>query len=341
MAENKALVIGINDYNGYAENLNGCERDVATMAGLLKAHGDEGESPNFDVWTREAVECEYKLKKGALTADALRDAINQLFYVGQGKMALFYFSGHGFYDEKQKKSGLVTPDGNVVYVSEILAAANATATQFRNRVIILDCCYAGAVCGTRFDGGDAPQVASGVTLMAACNKKEYARETSGGGVFTSLLAEGLQGAAADLMGDVTTSGLYAFVERALGGWDQRPAFAANVFERAVLRKTKPPIELRILKEGIRAFGNDDTIQLNPSFEFTNNPKYYEEHPPKKPYTDDKFVPVFKKLQRMESVGLVAPEEGEEHMYFVAMNGLKCKLTAVGRYFQYLVNMGRI
>ena len=50
--------------------------------------------------------------------------------------------------------------------------------------------------------------------------------------------------------------------------------------------------------------------------------------------------VIKELQKMERVGLVLPV-GEEHMYWAAINGKSCKLTALGHRYWTLVNDGKI
>src|ERR1700730_4307496 len=50
-------------------------------------------------------------------------------------------------------------------------------------------------------------------------------ETGGGGVFTSLVVDALEGGAANLLGAVSAPAIYAFVEAALGAWDRHSAFS--------------------------------------------------------------------------------------------------------------------
>jgi len=80
-----------------------------------------------------------------------------------------------------------------------------------------------------------------------------------------------------------------------------------------------------------------SFKLNPSFEFTNDISY--QHSLIGPYADCKNVAIFKDLQALESIGLVAPV-GENHMYFAVMNSKECRLTEIGRYYRRLVNKKR-
>ena len=66
-----------------------------------------------------------------------------------------------------------------------------------------------------------------------------------GGVFTSLVVDALDDGAADLLGAVSAPGIYAYVEAALGAWDQRPLFKAHVSRVLVLRCCTPPIDREI------------------------------------------------------------------------------------------------
>ena len=210
--------------------------------------------------------------------------------------------------------------------------------KYKNRVIILDCCNSGKICSAPPGSSGAPNIASGVTLMAACDANEYAMETDRGGDFTSLVVFGMEGAAADICGIVTPSVIYACVDRFFGSWKQRPVFATNVKTRVVLRKTKPLIELRTLQKLGEYFKGSDFHELNPSYEYTNDPK--EKHEYTEPYALRDNVKVLKDLQKMERVGLVVPC-GEEHMYWATMRSKGCVLTTAGRYVRDLVLNDRL
>ena len=66
-------------------------------------------------------------------------------------------------------------------------------------------------------------------------------------MFTSLVVDALDGGAADLLGAVTAASVYAYVEAALGAWEQRPLFKANVSRLLPLRKCIPPVETQLLR----------------------------------------------------------------------------------------------
>jgi hypothetical protein len=159
-------------------------------------------------------------------------------------------------------------------------------------------------------------------------------EIAGHGVFTSLFLAALSGGAADITGHVTPGGIYAYIDKALGPWEQRPVFKTNVTRFSPLRKVIPQISGAIIRRIINYFDKPDTeIILDPSFEPTNSP--IVDHEVIEPYADKDHVKVFSDLQKLEGVGIVVPCE-EEHMYFAAMKSKSCKLTPVGQHYWRLV-----
>jgi hypothetical protein len=322
MSGRKALVIGIDDYPH--NELSCCVNDALAISDLLKNNHDG--TPNFNVKTPSID-----------TASEMREEVERLFD-NSYDVALFYFSGHG----ARSKSGtyLLAPD----YVkdrcgltmNELMQVISSSKN--RNNVILLDCCYAGKM-GDSLFGDDICLLKSGTTIMSACKNHECAMEGNKHGIFTELIIAGLRGGAADLTGCVTPSSLYAYVDKALGPWEQRPVFKTNVSNFVSLRNVIPQIDRGTIVEIANLFdGEDSILQLDPSFEFTNNPEY--KHETIKPYSVKENVSKMKLLQKMASVGLVTPI-GEEHMYFVAMKSGKCKLTPIGKYYWNLVKEGRI
>ena len=83
---------------------------------------------------------------------------------------------------------------------------------------------------------------------------------------------------------------------------------------------------------------NNELNLNPSYEYTNNPNI--EHKVIEPYSINSNVDIFKNLQKLESAGLVCPVD-EEHMYYAAMNSKSCKLTPLGQHYWNLVKSGKI
>lgn len=321
----KALVVGINDYP--KNPLYGCVNDANEIAKVLSKNGDG--SPNFDV--RKVVTA---LKKGEL-----KKLIVDLFN-GENEIALLYFSGHGYVDDN-KQSYLVTSDySNYDYgvsLEEVLAIANKSKA--KSKIIILDSCYSGTFGSLELFGIESSLIGRGLTILTSSLHSEPSAEIHGHGLFTSLLIEALNGGAADITGSISPGSIYAYIEKALGPWDQRPVFKTNVSSFISLRKIKPLIPLECVRKITEYFSNPgEEIKLDPSFEYTNTPENIIT--PIEPYANHKNVQILKDLQKMVSVGLVKPVD-EEHMYNAAMNSKSCKLTSAGRHFWDLVDKNKI
>ena len=189
------------------------------------------------------------------------------------------------------------------------------------------------------DRQNTANINEGVTIMTASRNSQTSVEVNGHGVFTSLLLEALNGGAADVTGHISIAGVYAFIDKALGPWEQRPVFKTNVTRFTSLRDVQPQVDITVLRKIANYFQNEDfQYNLNPSYEPTN--KREEVHNVIEPYADDENIAIFKDLQKLEGIGLVVPV-GEEHMYYAAMNSKACKLTAVGKQYWHLVKEGRI
>jgi Caspase domain len=309
----KCLIVGINNYPN--SPLTGCVNDASAIAAVLGAHGDG--APNFHV--RLITSPSHTIDRAKLRA-----AIDALFS-GDSDVALLYFSGHGTI--RSTGGYIVTPDAKKydegVSMDEVLALANQSKA--KDKIIVLDCCHSGALGTPTITGGSTAQLSEGLSVLTASRDFESALEVNGSGVFTALVVNALQGGAADLRGHITPGSIYAYVDQALGAWDQRPIFRTNVTRFTSLRTIAPPVPLATLRKIIEYFPSpQDEHALDPSYEFTD------------PSHDDAKVAVFKDLQKYESVGLVVPV-GEEHMYFAAMNSKSCRLTALGFQYWRLVN----
>lgn len=149
----------------------------------------------------------------------------------------------------------------------------------------------------------------------------------------------MQGGASDLRGDITPGSIYAYIDQALGPWDQRPVFKTNITRFTSLRKMNPQVPLDVLRKITEYFPTPtNTFNLNPSFEDTNSKEI--EHKVIKPYATPENVAIFKNLQKFQSVGLVMPVDAD-HMYFAAMDSKSCRLTALGYHYWRLVKDKRI
>ena len=311
----KALVVGIDEYPGSAR-LKGCENDAMEVARLLDTNADG--SPNFDVMVSNNVK----------TRSVLKSLILDLFK-GDDEISLFYFSGHGYVTDIG--GYIVTPDfsrhDEGISMDEILRIASLSAA--RHKVVILDCCHAGAMGTVTIPGNSAAFLEQGVIILASSRRTELSMEAAGQGVFTSLLIDALKGGAADIGGEVTPGNIYSYIDKALGGWKQRPVFKANIVRTVSLRKVKPLVALSELRKLTEYFQHADSeYPLDPSYEYT------AEAP------DTENINIFKVLRRMQLIGLVEPV-GEEYMYWAAINRKSCRLTSMGTYYWKLLTDKRI
>lgn len=324
MENRKALIVGIDNYP--CASLNGCVNDAKSVASLLEKNTDG--SPNFEVRLKTNVE-----NKGELNLE-----IKDLFQ-GTPDVALFYFAGHGYFDESD--GYIVTPDflkGDVgISTTKILTLANRSHA--KNKIVILDSCFSGNLGKIGALNSTDSVIDDGVTIMTASSEDEASRESNGHGIFTSLLVQALKGYASDITGNVTPAGIYSFIDQALGPWSQRPIFKTNTKNFYYLRRVTPKIKLSTLRKINQYFSNEnEEFKLNSSYEFTNSPEV--KHDFKKPYAIDENVKKFKDLQLFQKVGLVEPVN-EDYMYFAAMNNKSCRLTSLGKRYFKLANEDRI
>lgn len=320
----KALVVGINDYAGCP--LKACVNDSNEMEKLLSKNGDG--TPNFDVVKLNDIQT----KKELITA------IKECFS-GNSDVALFYYSGHGYIDERG--GYLATPDYYVsdagVSLHELLSIVNNS--KCKEKIVILDSCYSGDIGKDSALGTDISIINDGVTILTSSRDTETSSDGVVNSLFTELLIEGLSGGAADLLGHISPGGVYAFIDKALGEWGQRPVFKTNVSRFTSLRNVTPQVDRKVITSICDYFVDPmQEIALNPSYEYTNSPEI--EHKYIKPYACQENVEIMKNLQKLESVGLVVPK-GTPHMYFAAMESKSCALTTIGRQYWRLVNEGRI
>lgn len=324
----KALLIGINNYPG-DNRLYGCLEDIMQVRKAIEKNGDG--SPNFDC----------KLLSDVQTSAEVMEDIERLFS-GDAEVALLYFSGHGFVNttgaEIVLPQDINTPGQYYtgIQMSSIMEVVNNS--NVRNKIIIFDCCHSGNI--GKYKLSDAGSILQpGVSILTACREDETAQEAGGHGLFTELLCNALNGGAADFSGNITMGGVYAYIDRSFGAWEQRPVFKTNVTEFAPLKKVDPQVPLAVIRQLTSLFADPSKdLPLDPSFEDTNNPSVKHEYV--EPYADKDNVSKFKMLQKLQSIGFVKPVDAQ-FMYFAAMESKACRLTELGRYYWKLVNDGRI
>ena len=264
----------------------------------------------------------------------LREHIRDLFS-GECETVLFYFAGHGHIEATG--GYLIASDAKTgdegIPLSEVLTFANQSAA--RNRIIVLDSCHSG-IAGSSPSTPTSAELKEGITILTASTADQYATEKDGAGVFTTLFVDALNGAAGNLLGDVTPGSVYAHIDQSLGPWDQRPVFKTNVKSFVSLRKVQPPISLLELQRITEFFPS-------PGFEFRLDPTFEPEResqnlavPSPNPVNTAKFTV----LQKYNRVNLVVPVDAP-HMWHAAMDGKACKLTVLGEHYRRLVEKKRI
>lgn len=320
----KALIVGIDDYANCP--LFGCCNDADAVSDELIKNGDG--SPNFAV--RKVLNVK--------TKGELRQLVEECFS-GSADVALFYYSGHGHVDTIG--GYLVTPDYAVgdygLSLQDVLTIANNS--KCKDKIIILDSCYSGTLGTISTLGQNTSIIGEGVTILTASHSTETSVEINGHGLFTSLLLEALKGGAADVTGHISLGGIYAYIDKALGPWEQRPVFKTNLTRFTSVKDVVPQIDISIIRNICTYFEEENSVlPLDPSFEPTNTPADY--HELLEPYATEQNMKIFAELQKLEGVGLVVPVE-EEHMYFAAMRSKGCELTSIGKQYWRLVNKGAI
>lgn len=190
----KALIVGIDHYE-HIKPLRGAVNDAHGVKSVLERHA--AGTLNF---------AQPKLLTGTgpgatVRRTELREAVEELFQ-NDAEISLFYFSGHGFIDGA---GGVLcasdcTAGHDGLSLSDVLAFANKSPA--KNKVIILDSCHSG-VAGSSPVTAQVAEIKEGVTILTASTADQYAMEVGGSGVFTWLLVDALNGAAANLVGEVT------------------------------------------------------------------------------------------------------------------------------------------
>ncbi len=319
----RALIVGIDEYDEVS-NLTGCVADAQSMERVLSRHEDG--ASNFT--------CKTMVKPSSgkrITRPVLRGAWVNLFdFEGD---VLFYFSGHGCTTDTG--GFLVTQEGTPadpgLAMNELLTLAGKSRA--RTILLILDCCFSG-------DLGNPPNLQSpyvleqaqlrrGVTILAASRPTEPAAEVGGHGVFTDLVMGALDGGAADVRGRVSAASIYAYVEAALGPWEQRPLYKTHASTLPPVRLCQPSVPDRLLRELPVLFSRpNDRIVMDRSYEETEASARSEN------------VALFKKFKRLRDARLLRTEKGDD-LYWAALGGNAVLLTPLGQFYWRLTKDKRI
>lgn len=330
----KALVVGI-DYYSDISGLRGCVNDAHSVRSALERNADG--TVNF-------VQPKILTGTGAenpVSKKYLKESVRDLFS-DKSEIALFYFAGHGYIEDTGGflcASDCKTGDDGLSLEEVMTLAKKSPAT---NRVIVLDSCHSG-IAGDRPSFPETAEIATGMTILTASSAEQYAMEKGGvqpGGVFTGLFVDALNGAAANLVGDVTPGSVYAHIDQSLGPWaGQRPIFKTNVKTFVSLRKADSPISLSSLQQLAKLFPEEaHVLQLDPSFEPERTKEQIGDS--SIPSPNPANTAIFSILQELVKVNLVRPV-GATHMWHAAMQSKACELTVLGEHYRRLVSEGMI
>ncbi len=289
------------------------------MARLLARHDDK--SSNFEV---ETLSCD----DGEVTRPVLRSKLIDTFHREGVDVALFYFSGHGALVETG--GYLVTQDGIPgdlgIAMSEVVAAANRSPAQ--ERIIVLDCCHAGAVEALLSATGRVP-LEDGVSIIAGSRAGEKAVTSSGGSLFSTELADALDGGAADVRGFVSVPAAYAYVSDMMSGRSQRPLFWGSLSRVSPIRRAEAALSDAMLRQLPEHFPSPSHMfPLDPSFEPTEQPGHAANEA------------VFSLMQQYRAARLVVPVD-HEHLYYAALGSGGCQLTPLGRLYRRMAAENRL
>ncbi|WP_417512462.1 caspase family protein [Microbacterium sp.] len=317
----RALVVGIDYYDQY-NALAGCANDARALHPLLARNEDV--TVNLDCRIVTASDPSTRV-----TRDELLPMIDATLAPG-AEFALFYFAGHGA--PVRGDVALVTSDGTEhtpgVQFSEVLE--RITESPVQEIVVILDCCFSGGATTVGALGTALANLRPGLSVLTASRNDQTSAETPvGRGLFSTYLEGALDGGAADVLGHVNVSGLYAYLSESFGAWEQRPTFKANIDRLHDIRVCDPRVPLEDLHNlpiWFAEAGHD--YPLDPSYEDTAEPRHPEHEA------------ILKAFQRLRACRLVEPID-EEHLYYAAMNSTGCRLTPLGRHYWQLARSGRI
>ncbi len=206
-----ALLVGVSEYEPGLNPLPGSLKDVDAMHRVL-AHPELGGFAETDI----------TLLKNPQRQE-MEEAIYHLFSNRKkDDLLLFYFSGHGIKDENNRlylatRATRKDSSGRLVKPLAVAAASlheNINESRSQRQVIILDCCFSGAIAQgmTVKDDGTVNLKdylgGKGRAILTSSTSTEYSfgseiagHENSGLSIYTRYLVEGIEKGAADSDGD--------------------------------------------------------------------------------------------------------------------------------------------
>jgi hypothetical protein len=317
----RALLVGINKYDcEEISDLTGCVRDATAMEALLATNYDGGRNYDCRLLTTDSDQ---------VTRERLREVWEQLFD-NFSEDILFYFSGHGTatragghvctQDATKKEVGLP--------MDELLTLANSSTA--REVLLILDCCFSGALGNPKNLPPYQAQLREGVTILTASRSTEVSLEKTGGhGLFTWLVLSALRGGAADIRGQVSAAAVYSYAEQVLDAWSQRPLYKSHADRLSPVRLCEPAVSDALLRQLPHFFSlATDRYQLDPSYESSNasaNPAH---------------TAIYQNFVQYRDARLLRTVGGG-HLYYTTIDSGGVELTDLGQMYWLLAKEGRI
>ena len=314
----RALFVGINTYDNDKE-LACCVNDALAMKDMLARH--ENNEPNFSCKTLTS-------DKMRITTERLSKDIQNLMSDLPGGDLLFYFSGHGHVTEQggYLRTQDATEENPGFPMSELLALANNANVD--SVLLILDCCHSGAI-GDSTDSESQITLSEGVTILASSDPGQESEQDFEYSVFTELMLGALDGGATDIRGLVSAASMYAYVEAALGSWDQRPMYKSHARTLEPIRECNPIVSDETLRQLTSYFRfTEMKFQMDPSFEYT---------------TDDcvpENIKIFDRFKELRNAGLLQGTDGKD-LYWAAIESGTVELTNLGKFYWRLVSNDKI
>jgi uncharacterized caspase-like protein len=224
-----ALVIGIARYsNSFSKDLPKAATDAEAIAQLLEQHHyNVTRLPRKRIAENQYIVDETARLTGAKLSQELKTFLRDR---AVKQDTLIYFAGHGFRvmnsitDEQEGylATSDCTKDGqNAIRFDDLNTLIRKA--DLSSLVILLDCCYAGALLEEQRNLLQSTQTTisqkQNYCLIAACRDFERAREGEKHGIFTSAVLKGLSADHA-VNEEITSNDLFGFVSRELAtsGW---------------------------------------------------------------------------------------------------------------------------
>jgi toxoflavin biosynthesis protein ToxD len=254
-----AVIVGINIFKDFPRLLF-AEADAKDFAELLIGPELRWDPNNVDLLVGEKA-----------TSKSVKAALEWRFIqqqISPDSLVLFYFAGHGFLDGVYRRGYLAFPDTqqdkpSTGFLMHDILTDYVFPTRARNALVILDCCYSGAIWEQLIPrgpsdagplGGDEIEErrTQGRIVLASCraNQKTSEDKTLKHGVLTSALLDGWSGGrdakAVDAYGHVTFDSLYTYLDSSIQDVIHRPQRYG--VQEGVIILNKRPIVPRLLAQ---------------------------------------------------------------------------------------------